>query len=275
MNAQLLVIGKPHSAKSTFLIQLYSKIIGNKTALRLYKPITNISALTDGRKRLANGLEPITTPAEENSEIIFPLQIGHEHVDLNCLDYGGEQINSIITSRQLDKRWITSINKSYNWILFIRLSNLDFGPDISNKTISKDQLKQKPLDTSNIFTLSDQSSYIELLQIFLNAKDHNAHIPNPLLKLAVVMTCWDELKSKKTPRETLSDHLPLLLSFIETNWKSGNVKFLGLSPQGFSLSEEKNKTLFKEDGPENFGFLIRPDGKKTEDISELIALALQ
>jgi hypothetical protein len=273
MNKQLLVIGKPHSGKSTFLIQLYSKLITNKTLIKLYKPVSNISALTDGRIRLAQGKETTPTPPDDNSEIELPLQLPNEKVDLVCLDYGGEQVNRILTSRELNKRWLNSVKNSNSWLFFIRLANLDVYPDISNHTVSDEQLKGNE-NQSVQFSISDQTAFIELLQILLNAKGHNYHFKNSVVKLTIVLNCWDELKTKELPRDMLSKHLPLLLNFVEANWEAKKINFLGLSPQGFSLSDVKNQNLYKIEGPENFGYLIAANGKKKDDITELISEAL-
>ena len=68
--------------------------------------------------------------------------------------------------------------------------------------------------------------------------------------------------------------MPLLLNFIESNWKAEKLKIIGLSAQGFPLDCEENKEKYQIEGSENFGFLIKEDGQKTNDITELILEAL-
>jgi len=46
------------------------------------------------------------------------LQYGEIKIDLDCPDYGGEQVNNIIESREVDSKWADAIKQSENWILF-------------------------------------------------------------------------------------------------------------------------------------------------------------
>jgi hypothetical protein len=274
MDKNLLIIGKPHSSKSTFLIQLYSKLVTNKTTVRLYKPVADISAISEGRKQLSMGNEITPTPPENSSHIEFHLLVGDERIDLNCLDYGGEQINRIIKNRELNKDWLTAIKASNNWILFVRIGNLQVLGDLSTQTTTDSQRDNTDVGEKNSYSISDQTAFIELMQIFLYAKGHDYHTAKTDTKLTVVLTCWDELQTKEQPRQVLQSHLPLFDTFLRSNWSIGSVEVLGLSPQGMSLSEQKNKQKFQVEGSENFGFLITPEGKKINDITELVSYCL-
>lgn len=275
MNKNLLIIGKPHSAKSTFLIQFYSKLVTNKTSIKLYKPIANITAISEGRKNLSMGQETSPTPPENSSHIEFPLQLDHEQVDLNCLDYGGEQINTIITGREVNRDWATAIHGSNNWILFIRIGNLKIHGDLSDQTINSDTQRDPSESADRVpYTISDQTGFIELLQMFLHTKGHDYHEKKTNTRLTVVLTCWDELQTKELPKDVLKKHLPLFDAFLKSNWHKTNLSVLGISPQGMSLSEPKNKEKFMVEGAENFGFLIDPEGNQINDITTLISYCL-
>ena len=89
-----------------------------KGILSLYKPVDDLSAITTAREALAIGEEPEATSTERSVKLILPIQLGVEQIDLVCPDYGGEQINTIISSRQVDKRWLDAIKESDNWIFF-------------------------------------------------------------------------------------------------------------------------------------------------------------
>jgi predicted RNA-binding Zn-ribbon protein involved in translation (DUF1610 family) len=124
MSISILLIGKPHSSKTVFLSQLYSKLQKNKSALKLYKSVDDLSPITVAREALAKGEEPQTTPSERSVKFYLPIQVGETQVDLKCPEYGGEQILSIVENRELNKEWTDSIQESDHWILFIRLNNL-------------------------------------------------------------------------------------------------------------------------------------------------------
>lgn len=274
MNKPLLIIGKPHSSKTVFIAQFYSRLQKRKSKLSLYKSVDDLTPITAAREALAKGEEPETTPTNRNVNLLLPIQFGEEQIDLICPDYGGEQINSILSTREVDKRWIEAIKESNNWIFFIRLNNISKQLDISNITVTPEYTEGSKEDTGVAYSISDQSSLIELLQIILHSKEHDYHFKNSKVKLTVVLTCWDELETEKKPKQVLQKALPLLLSFIESNWQEEKLKIIGLSAQGFPLNSKENKEKYQIEGSENFGFIIKEDGQKIDDITELILEAL-
>lgn len=282
MNTQILIIGKPHSTKTTFLTQFYAKLVTKKSCMTLSKPSENITAIKEAYDLLANGDE--TTPSPSDRSVGLNLAIDHNgnQFDLYCPDYGGEQINSIIVNRVIDEKWQKAITESDNWILFIRPTNLITGHDLSNKTIDASSLENKSNNEAE-YVISDQSAFIELLQILLHSKGNDSHIKNNTVKLTIALTCWDEIENpdetegitkKETPKEKLNQYLPLLLNFIETNWESDKINITGISPQGFRLTSKENKEKYQINGNESYGYLIRPNGEKSDDITELISGAI-
>lgn len=274
MATPILLIGKPHSGKTTFLGQLCARIEANNSLLKLYKAVENLSPIIEATRALAKGDEVKTTPTEKNTVICLPLQHGETQIDLACPDYGGEQVNFIIENREVESKWADSIRQSENWILFIKPSDLTTSYDLSNKTVKPEVLENSD-GKSEEYSISDQSFFIELLQILLYAKGQDSHFRNSTTKLTVVLTCWDELKTKGTPKDELRRFLPLLLTFIETNWIESMLNILGLSSQGFPLKDSpENKIKYQEVGSENFGYMINSDGTENKDLTQLIIEAL-
>lgn len=274
MSKPLLIIGKPHSSKTVFITQFYSRLQKRKSKLSLYKPVDDLTAITAAREALANGEEPDATSTDRSVSLILPVQFGEQQIDLVCPDYGGEQINTILASREVDKKWLEAIKESDNWIFFIRLNNINEQLDISKITVTEEHTQGGSEVVEIPFSISDQSALIELLQILLHSKENDYHFKNSKVKLTVVLTCWDELEIEEKPKHVLQTHLPLLLNFIESNWESEKLKIIGLSAQGFPLNSEENKEKYQFDGPEKFGYLIKEDGQQTNDITELISEAL-
>lgn len=274
MNKQLLIIGKPQSSKTVFIAQLYSRLQKGKSMLSLYQSVDDLSPISAARESLAKGEEPQTTPTNRGVNIYLPIQFGKQQLELIYPDYGGEQINNILTTREVDKKWIEVIKGSNNWIFFIRLSSKNEQFDLSSHTVPEEHSNNSKENEDISYMISDQSAFIELLQIFLQIKEHNYHLKNSKVKLTVVLTCWDELGTKEKPRQLLKRSLPLLLNFIEANWDLEKLKIIGLSAQGFSLDTSENQEKYQIEGSENFGYLIFENGKKTKDITELISEAL-
>ncbi len=275
MNKQLLIIGKPHSSKTVFLSQFYSRLQKKKSKLSLYKAVEDLSPISGAREALANGDEPEATSTLKSEYFYLPIQTSDGmKIDLQCPEYGGEQVDGIIDNREVDKNWSEAINSSDNWIFFIRLNSVNHSANISSIEITKDNPPNLENDVSNEYQLSDQSSLIELLQLLLHYKGINYHLKNQKIKLTVVLTCWDELNTNEKPKSVLESRLPLLFNFIESNWDNQFVRYIGLSALGFPLNDSENKEKYQIEGPESFGYLVKDDGQKTNDITELIIEAL-
>lgn len=273
MTTPLLIIGKPASGKTTFLAQLHAKLDVSNSALKLYKPVDNLNPIIEALNLLADGQEVKPTPSEKSTSIMLPIQFGDQKIDLNCPDYGGEQIRQIINQREVNEKWIDSIKQSDNWVLFIRPTDITTNFDLSNKTI-KPEILQESKGTAEEYYISDQSSFIELLQIMLYIKGQDAHFKSTKIKLTIALTCWDEIDTGDTPNDKLKECLPLLYDFIKANWIETKINIIGLSSLGLNLKEEENKQKYREQGSENFGFLIKTDGSKTQDITQLISEAI-
>ena len=275
MGTSILLIGKPHSSKTVFLSQFYSKLQKNKSKLKLYKSADDLTPISGAREALALGEEPQATPSEKSVKFYLPIQLAEKQVDLKCPEYGGEQVLSIVENRELNKEWTASIQESNSWILFIRLNNINKPLDISDVTYSEQHHKnsKEPMSETE-YKISDQSFFIELLQILLHTKGIDYHKLNDKPKLTIVLTCWDEMNTQEKPYDVLKSKLPLLLNFLESNWDENYLNIVGLSAQGFSLTTPENKEKYQIEGPEEFGYLILPNGIQTNDITELIEQAL-
>jgi len=272
MHKKLLIIGKPHSSKTVFITQFYIRLQKGKGKLSLYEPVADLSAITLAKDALVKGEEPEPTDPGRSVNMILPIQYNEFKIDLNCPEYGGEQINTILSTRQISKNWSELIKESDNWIFFVRLNSINRQLDIINTTYSEHFSHGKNTDVPYITT--EQSSLIELLQIFLHSKENDYHLKNVQVKLTVALTCWDELSTTQFPRTVLKQQLPLLLDFIESNWTKTKINFIGLSALEFPLTNAENKAKYENEGSENFGYLIKANGEKTKDITELISEAL-
>jgi hypothetical protein len=96
-------------------------------------------------------------------------------------------------------------------------------------------------------------------------------------RLAVVLSCYDELQSDaKAPRELLDDRFPLLSSFLESTWQPGSLSVWGLSSLGKPLAEDTSDDDFIDEGPEHQGWVLPPEGARREaDLSLPLAWLLE
>ena len=90
---------------------------------------------------------------------------------------------------------------------------------------------------------------------------HRGRLP----RLAVLLTCWDEMESPGKPIEELRERLPMLCDFMVSNWEEPSV--LGLSALGRALDKEKPDEDYISHGSEKFGYVVTEDGTRCTDLT--------
>jgi hypothetical protein len=124
--------------------------------------------------------------------------------------------------------------------------------------------------TPESFTISPQAQLVDFLQwlIFVRGTGTLAPISHPPLLL--LLSCWDELppaEQNSTPADILRTHMPMVAAFVEANWQEEALSVLGLSALERSLDEEKVDWEFVDRGPEEFGYVVLPDGSHDRDLT--------
>lgn len=272
VNNSILIIGHPKSGKTVFIAQFFNRVRKRKSSITLAKIPENIKPIKDAIDSLASGEEPRPTPADENVELVLPINMDGENFDLIYPDYGGEQVNDLTNLMEIDDNWKKLVNGSDRWMLFIRFSNITSEYDLSISSYEKIETDQSKDFLSP--GLSDQSKFIELLQVLLYIKGKGVKHPIELPKLSIVLSCWDELNTNKKPIKILQERLPMLFHFVETVWKKEAFEILGLSAQEFPLDNQEAKDKYQDELPENFGYMIDQKGVKDKDITKLVKIIL-
>jgi energy-coupling factor transporter ATP-binding protein EcfA2 len=273
VNNGLLIIGPPNSGKTTFLAQLYGRIQAKKGRITLTRAPQNITGIKNAYERLADGLETEATPATDNLEVVIPVKIDGQELELVFKDYGGEQVRDITKLLEYDKTWQQRTQENDRWILFIRPGEIYHHYDLSITGYAK---IDSALTVEGVHNeLSHQYNFIELIQALLHARGIGIQSDLQVPKLVVVLTCWDELHTIKTPEGILKEKLPLFFQFIEALWSSESFTILGLSPQEFPLDNDQARDKYLDELPESFGYLVDGNGKIDRDLTKVIELALQ
>ncbi len=271
INNEILIIGPPKSGKTTFLAQLYGRLINRMGKLSIVNTPDNIEAIKQAYKRLATGKEPESTPAMDNLEVNISVALDGQEFLLSCKDYGGEQVRDLVGLMEYDKTWIDRAKTNDRWILFIRPSEIEHRFDLSKKGYA---VKDPKETNTPISGTSDQSQFIELVQVLLHARDKGMKEPIDTPRLLIALTCWDELNTDSTPEEVLQEKMPLFVQFIAANWEVGAWKIIGVSAQEFPLNSDEACNKYRENMPQNFGYLVLEDNPKEKDLTRLIEKAL-
>lgn len=274
MNNNILIIGLPDSSKTTFLAQLYVRIKKRKGKLRLSKNMDelNIKAIESAVNALANGNATQTTSADDNLEVVLPVTLGQLEFKLICPDYGGEQIRNICDLMEVNQEMQKRTTSSDQWLFFIRPGEIFPEYDLSVTTYQDLQVSRG--QELAIPEFSHQSRFIEILQALIHIKGAGIRNLINIPRLFIVLTCWDELNTEKTPEQIILEKLPLLYDLICTNWGKHEFSFIGLSAQEFPLDTMEAKDKYLDELPENYGYLVLPDGKQDKDLTKLIEIAI-
>lgn len=270
-NNEILIIGPPGSGKTTFVAQLYGRLVGKKGKLQLALAPENIDGIKSAYNRLADGVETEPTSPTDNLEVKIPVIYEGQEFVLHCKDYGGEQVRDLVALMEYDKTWIDRAKTNDRWILFIRPSEIEHRFDLSKKGYAiKDQKETKAPSSGT----SDQSRFIELLQVLLHARGTGMKDPINTPRLLIALTCWDELNTNSRPEEILQQKMPMFAHFITANWLSGAFTIVGVSAQEFPLKTDEARDKYLDEMPQNFGYLVLDDNPREKDLTRLIEKAL-
>jgi hypothetical protein len=84
-------------------------------------------------------------------------------------------------------------------------------------------------------------------------------------RLCLLLSCWDELSTNDRPAAVLEQRLPMFANFVASTWAEPIV--LGLSALGRPLSTHDRDAEYVARGPEQFGYVVLPDGERSPDLT--------
>lgn len=264
----ILLIGESGVGKTHYGAQLLKRLLKGDGQLRMNGAATNLEPFEAAMDSLNEGIAARHTATSTYVDSIWPIINGQgREVELIWPDYGGEQIKDISSKRRIPVTWRDRAVAAPAWLLLIRLHQTRMSDDIFSRPLR--DLKGTTTENREIH-VSDQARLIELLQILLYLRNAISALPLASPRLAVLLTCWDELSTSEKPRAVLQRHLPMFSDFVTSTWKTPVI--LGLSALGRPLSPRDRDTEFAARGPEQFGYVVLPDGEQSADLTLPIKL---
>lgn len=115
-----------------------------------------------------------------------------------------------------------------------------------------------------------EAALIEMLQMLLFARRRGRESRIATPRLVIAITCWDEWKTVEAttkPHDELKRLMPMLANFVQGLWGRSSLTVVGVSALGKTLSATADDEDFVELGPHRQGFVVLPDGSKTEDLT--------
>ena len=272
----ILIVGGPDVGKTHFGGQLYGRLQSRLGSYRITSPPENLTVFKEVLESLNEGRSAGHSNVSSNEVLELDLADKEGNaISLRFPDYGGEQVNAIVTDRRVDKVWAEQLKVSTSWMLFIRPDRLPMIEDIVNRGLPEQAIIDQRNKEETPMELSAPAFYIELLQILLYAqRTVSGYADQP--KLMVALSCWDlieKVHKEKVPAEVLREKAPALSAFIESTWPQNHL-VIGLSSTERTLSLTEADMEFAKRGPEDFGFLITPQGEPEKDLTVSIKLLL-
>ncbi|MFK4719735.1 hypothetical protein ABIE89_000835 [Bradyrhizobium niftali] len=265
----ILLLGESGVGKTHYGAQLLNRLMNVEGVLRMEGQSTNLLPFQSAMNSLQEGRAADHTATSTYSESVWPIKDGSgRRADLVWPDYGGEQIKRMIETRRIPNAWRERITTSPAWLMLVRLQALRIGDDIFSKPLAALRSSSAVAAEGQV---SDQARMIELLQMLLFVGSMGDR-PLERPRLAVLLTCWDELGFEGAPEAVLKERLPLFWTFIRSSWRAPTV--LGVSALERPLSPNERDPDYVAKGPENFGYVVRADGSRSPDLTLPIQLLL-
>jgi hypothetical protein len=277
--AQVLVLGLPNAGKTHYGAQLYQRLREGRGKMTLGASPTDLSAFESAFQRLQEGLTAERTATQTYAQLPISVRAGDRQTfELAWPDYGGEQLKALLEFRKIPVAWVNRLNEADRWMLFIRPFLLSASQDIPQRLgARKPALADAPRPPVSAW--DDNARLVELLQLLLHAARHSTASRLRVPRLAVMLSCWDELpeqRRQRAPPEVLRSELPLLAAFLEANWEPGACSVWGLSALGKPLDKETSDEEYLDKGPTAFGYVVPPSGGgMSPDLSDPLLWLLQ
>lgn len=263
----ILLIGESDVGKTHYGAQLLKRLMVSNGEFRMNGAATNLKPFEVALESLTEGKSAEHTPTGTYLESVWPIRSKDGvAAELVWPDYGGEQVRTMLTSRRIPSAWKERITSAPAWMFFIRLQRVHNMEDILSRPLS--DLKTAPAEAAEAITevkMSDQARLIELFQMLLYLRGANTSRPLSNPRLALLLSCWDELDSSESPLNVLRQRLPMVVDFVAGNWESPLV--VGLSALGRPLQPKVADMEYVTRGPEHFGYVVLPDGSRSTDLT--------
>ena len=259
----ILVIGEAGVGKTHYGAQLLKRLMNVKGSLRMDGAATNLQPFETALDRISEGIAADHTPTSTYVESIWPVadDDGRKGT-LIWPDYGGEQIKTMLASRQVPSAWSARVTEADTWMVLVRLQQTRVHDDVFSRPLT--QLKGIGSEKTEV-NISDQARLIELLQMLLYVRSIHMDVPIHRPRIAVLLTCWDELRISDSPVDALANGLPLLSDFVTGNWAQPFI--LGVSALGRPLQLNVADPEYAMKGPEKFGYVVLRDGTRSPDLT--------
>jgi hypothetical protein len=275
-----LLIGLPSTGKTSFLAAMWYAIQQNNTPTGLVlKRLEGDSTYLNTIRAAWLAFKPVgrnPTDSETYVSMWLKRRHGEEEVHLTFPDVSGESFKQQWVSRQLTASYEKCLKAANGGILFIhpktitlplRITEVDNLAALIDDEVAAEasapETSAPPAIPWDIEKAPTQVQLVELLQFLRRQADFK-----PPFRLAITISAWDLVASSKlSPEKWISEQLPLLTQFLNSNQRSFEVQFYGISAQGGNYEGSGVATLHGKN-PAHRIEIVGNDIKNKHDITE-------
>jgi hypothetical protein len=268
---------------------------------------TDLTPFQEVNEKLSDGRSAPHTPSGTYRESRWPIELSGRRTTLVWPDYSGEQIDALVSQRQLSESWVARLRESAGWLIFLRMGSAGGADNVLQRPRAPAQLGVPPeqaaspgdLPTPSNEPTSDeaegvtgsgeipvsgrmarQAELIELFQALLFVRQVGTHATTRQPPVVVLLSCWDEIPDNKvndrwlTPQAMLTKRWPLFSQYLSSTWHPSALRIMGLSSLGRALRDDVSDEDFIDEGPERQGWCIQSDGTQLVDLTEPVRVLL-
>lgn len=265
----ILVLGGSKSGKTHYGAQLAIRLKKGTSGTKFYELPENLSLFEEPMNCLNRGRLANHTPVSVSKDVALPIEFSNgKRAKVIWPDYGGEQVKAMFRSRVTSRDWNERAKKAEGWLLMIRPELFRETRDLLHRPLK--DFEPQGEASSPLPEWMQEAALVEMLQMLLFARrcGRESRIATP--KLIIAITCWDESKGvepKAKPRDELKRLTPMLANFVEGLWERSSLTVVGISSLGKTLSATDGDEDFVDSGPHRQGFVVLPEGEKSEDLT--------
>jgi hypothetical protein len=241
-DSKLLMLGLKGSGKTTYLAALWHLLEAGEIPSEL--DIPQLQPNRDYLNRVRNSwlsLKPVgRTTGRSTADISMSLRnrASGTNIEISLPDLSGESFRLQWARRKVPKSYLTYAEDCTGAFLFIHPNEIQKTSAIrpTADQPATENKGTKPIKSSKNWTPEQSSTQVQLvdiLQILLQLRNERSP-----LRLAVIISAWDLVRSKIPPSIWLDGRLPLLSQFVKANPDRIVADVFGISAQGGDLSAD-------------------------------------
>jgi hypothetical protein len=271
--SDVLFVGLPATGKTTYLALLFRAIVmGKAGSLRLGGYADDREYLNEVADALASCAVAIHTEVDQQQKLALSLTSGARAVYLTIPDMSGESWEHTLSDRAWTVEMDGRVTAADGFVVFIHADHIDTQPTIDQANagfaaltgemeIDSDLASAVVVEAEQVVEPDDivreratQVNVVDLLQLL--ASRHG-----PPIRVSLVVSAWDLVPDGHTPTVWVSENLPLVQQFVETNSQWLELKIWGVSAQGGDFENAQSRDQLLPQDTVDRSLIQNPDGE--------------